>query len=191
MRRDTKQHFDIYRTTSIIQSVQPRWLRRLFNNFLPSSEITGRGDSLRWPRNTLYPLKWTLTSPTSGGRSVGIVRFADWNHRVCLLVSSSRERERERAELHHSQCRERVNYGHESRGIQNKKWLCWLTVKLVLALASTVILGSDFHETHEYIVMNMRVARQRFDKRVRAATNRRSNRRIVRCSDLSSVRPEL
>jgi hypothetical protein len=32
------------------------------------------GDSLRWPRDTLYPLKLALTSPTSGGRSVGIVR---------------------------------------------------------------------------------------------------------------------
>jgi hypothetical protein len=32
-------------------------------------------DSLRWPRNTLYPLKLALTSPTSGGRSVGIVRW--------------------------------------------------------------------------------------------------------------------
>jgi hypothetical protein len=30
---------------------------------------------LRWPRDTLYPLKLALTSPTSGGRSVGIVRW--------------------------------------------------------------------------------------------------------------------
>jgi hypothetical protein len=30
---------------------------------------------LRWPRNTLYPQKLALTSPTSGGRSVGIVRL--------------------------------------------------------------------------------------------------------------------
>jgi hypothetical protein len=29
----------------------------------------------RWPRDTLYPLKLALTSPTSGGRSVGIVRL--------------------------------------------------------------------------------------------------------------------
>jgi hypothetical protein len=29
---------------------------------------------LYWPRNTLYPQKLALTSPTSGGRSVGIVR---------------------------------------------------------------------------------------------------------------------
>jgi hypothetical protein len=35
----------------------------------------GRGDPLRSPRNTLYPQKLALTSPTCGGRSVGIVRL--------------------------------------------------------------------------------------------------------------------
>jgi hypothetical protein len=40
-----------------------------------STWMDGRADSLRWPRNTLYPLKLALTSPTSGGRSVGIVRW--------------------------------------------------------------------------------------------------------------------
>jgi hypothetical protein len=39
------------------------------------TEINGRGDSLRWPRDTLYPLKLALTSPTSGGGSVGIIRL--------------------------------------------------------------------------------------------------------------------
>jgi hypothetical protein len=34
----------------------------------------GRGNSSRWPRGTLYPQNVALTSPTSGGRSVGIVR---------------------------------------------------------------------------------------------------------------------
>jgi hypothetical protein len=29
----------------------------------------GRGDTLRWPHDTLYPQKFELTSPTSGGRS--------------------------------------------------------------------------------------------------------------------------
>jgi len=29
---------------------------------------------LRWPRDTLYPQKLALTSPTGGGRSVGVVR---------------------------------------------------------------------------------------------------------------------
>jgi hypothetical protein len=35
----------------------------------------GRVDPLRWPRDTLYPQKLALTSPTSGGHSVGIVLF--------------------------------------------------------------------------------------------------------------------
>jgi hypothetical protein len=39
------------------------------------TEINGRGDPLRWPRDKLYTQKLTLTSPTSGGRSVGIVRL--------------------------------------------------------------------------------------------------------------------
>jgi hypothetical protein len=33
-----------------------------------------RRDPSRWPRGTLYPQKLALTSPTSSGRSVGIVR---------------------------------------------------------------------------------------------------------------------
>jgi hypothetical protein len=35
----------------------------------------GHGDPLHWPLNTLYLQKLTLTSPTSGGRSVGIVHL--------------------------------------------------------------------------------------------------------------------
>jgi hypothetical protein len=34
----------------------------------------GRKDPASWPRGTLYPQKLALTSLTSGGRSVGIVR---------------------------------------------------------------------------------------------------------------------
>jgi hypothetical protein len=34
----------------------------------------GRRDPSRWPRDTLYPQKLAITSPTSSGRSVGIVR---------------------------------------------------------------------------------------------------------------------
>jgi hypothetical protein len=33
----------------------------------------GRRDPSRWPRGTLYPQKLAITSPTSGGRSVGVV----------------------------------------------------------------------------------------------------------------------
>jgi hypothetical protein len=39
------------------------------------TEINGSGNSLRWPRNTLYQQRLALTSPTSGGRSVGVVRL--------------------------------------------------------------------------------------------------------------------
>jgi hypothetical protein len=35
----------------------------------------GRGDPLRGPRDTIYPSNLALTSPTSGGRSTGIVRL--------------------------------------------------------------------------------------------------------------------
>jgi hypothetical protein len=46
------------------------------------TEINGRGDPLRWPRDTLYPQKLSLTSLTSGGRSVGIVRMRTTSHGV-------------------------------------------------------------------------------------------------------------
>jgi hypothetical protein len=48
------------------------------------NRINGRGDPLRWPRDTLYPQKLALTSPTSGGRSVGIVRLRTKGHGVFL-----------------------------------------------------------------------------------------------------------
>jgi hypothetical protein len=38
-------------------------------------KINGLGFPFRWPRDILYPLKLALTSPTSGGRSVGVVRL--------------------------------------------------------------------------------------------------------------------
>jgi hypothetical protein len=41
----------------------------------PENRDYGRGDPLRWPRDTLYPQKLAFSSPTSGGRSVGIVRL--------------------------------------------------------------------------------------------------------------------
>jgi hypothetical protein len=50
------------------------------------TEINGRGDPLRWPRDALYPQKLALTSPTSGGRSVGIVRLRTTSHGVLFNV---------------------------------------------------------------------------------------------------------
>jgi hypothetical protein len=46
------------------------------------NRVNGRGDPLRWPRDTLYPQKLALTSPTSGGRSVAIVRLRTKGHEV-------------------------------------------------------------------------------------------------------------
>jgi hypothetical protein len=46
----------------------------------------GRGDPLRWPRDTLYPKKLALTSPRSGGRSVGIVRSRTMTMEFCFFI---------------------------------------------------------------------------------------------------------
>jgi hypothetical protein len=49
---------------------------------------------LGWPRDTLYLLKLALTSSTSGGRSVGIVRLrtkaTEFVCFVCCTMSTSR-----------------------------------------------------------------------------------------------------
>jgi hypothetical protein len=50
------------------------------------TDINGRRDPLRWPRDTLYPQKLALTSPTSGGLSVGIVRVRTKSHGVFFFV---------------------------------------------------------------------------------------------------------
>jgi hypothetical protein len=50
------------------------------------TEINGRGDPMRWPPDTLYPQKLALTSTTSGGRSVAILRLWTTGQGVCLFV---------------------------------------------------------------------------------------------------------
>jgi hypothetical protein len=53
------------------------------------TEINGRGNSLRRPRNTLCPRMLALTSPTSGGRLLGIIRLrtkATEFSFMCLLL---------------------------------------------------------------------------------------------------------
>jgi hypothetical protein len=46
----------------------------------------GRKDQSRWPRGTPYPQKLALTSPISGGRSVGIVRSRTQVTELCFKV---------------------------------------------------------------------------------------------------------
>jgi hypothetical protein len=54
----------------------------------------GRRDQSRWPRGTLYPQKLAITSPTSGGRSVVIVRSRNqtmeflWEEPKCNIFRS-------------------------------------------------------------------------------------------------------
>jgi hypothetical protein len=47
----------------------------------------GSGDPLHWPRDTLYPEKLALASPTTGCRSIGVVGSRTWaTEFVCLFV---------------------------------------------------------------------------------------------------------
>jgi hypothetical protein len=50
-------------------------LGRNSNGFGLENREYGRGDPLRWPRDTLYPQKLALTSLTCGGSWPGIVRL--------------------------------------------------------------------------------------------------------------------
>jgi hypothetical protein len=45
----------------------------------------GRRDQSRWPRGNLYPQKLALSSSTSGGRSVGIVRSREFSFYRCFV----------------------------------------------------------------------------------------------------------
>jgi hypothetical protein len=45
----------------------------------------GRSDPSRWPRGTLDPQKLAITSPTSGGRSVGIIRSRTQNMEFYII----------------------------------------------------------------------------------------------------------
>jgi hypothetical protein len=67
-----------YGTHNISQSYRFPWavtgLALLFNFLNFMFREYGRRDPSRWPHGTLYLQKLAITSPTSGGRSVGIVR---------------------------------------------------------------------------------------------------------------------
>jgi hypothetical protein len=72
-------------------STQPRednWgaITRKYRLRSRKSKLTTVGDSLSWPRDTLCLLKLALTSPTSGGRSVGIVRACGLKPRSFLFL---------------------------------------------------------------------------------------------------------
>jgi hypothetical protein len=58
---------------SVMSTIEELFGRRNSNSGLESREYDRR-DPLCWQHGTLYPLKFALTSPTSGGRSIGIAR---------------------------------------------------------------------------------------------------------------------
>jgi hypothetical protein len=55
------------------RSIAYVYLLRFWSHSGLENREYGRGYPLRWRRDILYPQKLALTSPTSGGRSVGIV----------------------------------------------------------------------------------------------------------------------
>jgi hypothetical protein len=58
---------------SLVSTTEELLERKSSGSILEKREY-GCKDSSRWRRGTFYPQKLVLTSPTSGGRSVGIVR---------------------------------------------------------------------------------------------------------------------
>jgi hypothetical protein len=58
---------------SLVSIIEEILARKISGSGLEIREY-GRRDTSRWPRGTLYPNKLALTSPTSGGHSVGMVR---------------------------------------------------------------------------------------------------------------------
>jgi hypothetical protein len=58
---------------SLVSTIEELLLRRNSGSGLENREY-GHRDPSRWPRCTLRPQKLSLTPPTSGGRSVGVVR---------------------------------------------------------------------------------------------------------------------
>jgi hypothetical protein len=58
---------------SLVSTIEELLGKKSSGSGLESREY-GRRDPSRWPCGTLYPQTLALTSPTSGGRSIGIVR---------------------------------------------------------------------------------------------------------------------
>jgi hypothetical protein len=58
---------------SLVSATEELLERKSSGSSLENRDYDRRASS-RWPRGTMYPQKLALTSLTSGGRSVGIVR---------------------------------------------------------------------------------------------------------------------
>jgi hypothetical protein len=72
---------------SLVSTIEELLGRKGSGSGLESREY-GRRDPSRWPRGTLFQQELALTSPTSGGRSVGIVRSRTQVMEFSFLVYS-------------------------------------------------------------------------------------------------------
>jgi hypothetical protein len=70
---------------SLMSTIEELLGRKSSGSGLDSREY-GRKDPSRWPRGTRYPWTLALTSPTSGGRSVGIVSSRTKATELCFLL---------------------------------------------------------------------------------------------------------
>jgi hypothetical protein len=70
---------------SLVSTIEELLGRKSSGSGLENREY-GRRDPLCWSRNTFCPQKLALTSLTSGGCSVGIVRSRANGHGVCLFA---------------------------------------------------------------------------------------------------------
>jgi hypothetical protein len=78
-------------TLSLVSTLEELHGRNSSGSSLESREY-GRGNPLRWPCDILYPQRLTLTSPTSGVRSVGIVRSRTKATDFSFLVDDENEK---------------------------------------------------------------------------------------------------
>jgi hypothetical protein len=69
---------------SLVITIEELLGRKSSGSGLESREY-GHGDPSHWPRDILYPQKLVLTSSTSGGSSVGIVRSRTQATELVLL----------------------------------------------------------------------------------------------------------
>jgi hypothetical protein len=76
------------RPLSLASTIEELLERKSSGSGLENGEY-GYGDPSRYPRDTLYPQKLALISPTSGGRSVGIVR--SWTKATVFVLFASYE----------------------------------------------------------------------------------------------------
>jgi hypothetical protein len=94
---------------------------------------------LRWPRNTLYPQRLALTSPTSGSRSVGIVRLrttaTEFGYSLIIISTDDCISSMEIKSKNKIVCRFKVSLGEV--GFENVKWVNCLRIAFtVLNLAA-------------------------------------------------------